>query len=109
MQVYLWKKQATIIYFTASTIILRHKPQEQQVLIRVIVILEETNIRSSQSFLSAIVLPEQVRFQPFLEGGETVSVPDGGGELIPPLGSQTGEELVQYQEVRQVGGNVIIT
>ena len=32
--------------------------------------------------------------EPFLEGGETVSVSDGGGELIPPLGGQTGEELV---------------
>ena len=30
--------------------------------------------------------------EPFLEGGETVSVSDG--ELIPPLGGQTGEELV---------------
>ena len=57
-------------------------------------ILEEPNIRSSQAFLSAVVLPEQVRLEPFLEGGETVSVPDGGGELIPPLGGQTGEELV---------------
>ena len=57
-------------------------------------ILEETNIRSSQSFLSTVVLPEQVRLKPFLEGGETVSVSDGGGELIPLLGGQTGEELV---------------
>ena len=32
--------------------------------------------------------------EPFLEGGETVSVSDGGRELIPPLGGQTGEELV---------------
>ena len=38
--------------------------------------------------------PEQVCLEPFLEGGETVSVSDGGGELIPPLGGQTGEELV---------------
>ena len=29
--------------------------------------------------------------EPFLERGETVSVSDGGGELIPPLGDQTGE------------------
>ena len=57
-------------------------------------ILEETNIRSSQSFLSTVVLPEQVRLEPFLEDGETVSVSDGGGELIPPFGGQTGEELV---------------
>ena len=57
-------------------------------------ILEETNIRCSQSFLSTVVLPKQVRLEPFLEGGETVSVSDGGGELIPPLGGQTGEELV---------------
>ena len=57
-------------------------------------ILEETNIRSSPTFLSTVVLPEQVRLEPFLEGGETVSVSDGGGELIPPLGGQTGEELV---------------
>ena len=57
-------------------------------------ILKETNIRSSQSFLSAVVFPEQVHLEPFLEGGETVSVSDGGGELIPPLRGQTGEELV---------------
>ena len=44
--------------------------------------------------LSTIVLPEQVRLEPFLESGETVSVSDGGGELIQPLGGQTGEELV---------------
>ena len=31
--------------------------------------------------------------KPFLEGGETVSVSDGGVELIPPLGGQAGEEL----------------
>ena len=55
-------------------------------------ILEETNIRSRQSFLSAVVLPEQVRLEPLLEGGE--GVPDGGGEMIPPLGGQTEEELV---------------
>ena len=61
---------------------------------RVIVILEETNIRSSHAFLSAVVFPEKVRFEPFLEGGETFSVPDGVGELIPPLGGQTKEELV---------------
>ena len=35
-----------------------------------------------------------MRLKAFLEGGETVSVSDGGGELIPPLGGQTGEELV---------------
>ena len=40
---------------------------------RPIVFLEETNIRSSKSFLSTVVLPEQVRLKPFLEGGETVS------------------------------------
>ena len=32
--------------------------------------------------------------QQYLEGGETVSVSDGGGELIPLLGGQPGEELV---------------
>ena len=48
-------------------------------------ILEETNIMSSRSFLGTVV-PEQVCLEPFLEGGETVSVSDGGGELIPPLG-----------------------
>ena len=57
-------------------------------------ILEETNVGSSKPFLSTVVLPEQVRLEPFLEGGETVSVSDGGGELIPPLGGQTGEQLV---------------
>ena len=57
-------------------------------------ILEETSIMSSKSFLSTVVLPEQVCLKPFLEGGETVSVSDGDGELIPLLGSQTGEELV---------------
>ena len=31
--------------------------------------------------------------EPFPEGGETVSVSDGGGEMIPPLGGQTGEDL----------------
>ena len=41
--------------------------------------LEETNIRSSKSFLSTVV-----RLEPFLEGGETVSVSDGAWELIPP-------------------------
>ena len=29
----------------------------------------------------------------FIEGGETVSISDGGGEMIPPLGGQIGEEL----------------
>ena len=48
---------------------------------------------SSRYFLGTVVFPEQVCLEPFLEGGETVSVSDGGGELIPPLG-QTGEELV---------------
>ena len=38
--------------------------------------------------------PAQVHLEPFLDCGETVSIPDGGGELIPPLGGQTGEELV---------------
>ena len=42
------------------------------------------NIRSCQSFQSTVVLPEQVHLEPFLEGGEKVSVSDGGGELIPP-------------------------
>ena len=56
-------------------------------------LLEEANIRSSKSFQSTVVLSEQVRLKPFLEGGETVSVSDGGGEVIPPLGVQTGEEL----------------
>ena len=56
--------------------------------------LEETNIGSSKPFLSTVVLLEQVRLEPFLEGVETVSVSDGGGELIPPLGGQTGEKLV---------------
>ena len=46
-------------------------------------ILEETNIMSSKSFLGTVVFPEQVCVEPFLEGGETVSVSDGGGELIP--------------------------
>ena len=55
--------------------------------------LKEANIRSSKSFLNTVVLPEHVRLKPFLEGGETVSVSDGGGEVIPPLGGQTGEEL----------------
>ena len=55
---------------------------------------EETNIMSSRSFLGTVVFPEQVCLEPILEGGETVSVSDGGGELIPPLGGQTGEELV---------------
>ena len=32
---------------------------------------------------------------PILEGGET-AVSDGGGEVIPPLGGQTGEELVDF-------------
>ena len=58
-------------------------------------ILEETNIRSSQAFLNAVLLPEQVRLEPFLEGGETVSVSDGGGELIPPLG---GHQLINSKE-----------
>ena len=58
-------------------------------------ILEETNIMSSRSFLSTVVIPEQVCLEPFLEGGETVSVSDGGGELIPPLGGQKGEELAE--------------
>ena len=31
--------------------------------------------------------------KPFLKGGKTVSVSDEGGEIIPPLGGQTGEEL----------------
>ena len=57
-------------------------------------ILEETSIRYSKSFLSTVVLLEQVRLEPFLGRGETVSVSDGGGELIPPLGGQTGEKLV---------------
>ena len=48
---------------------------------------------SSRSFLGTVVFPEQVCLEPFVEGGETVSVSDGGGELIPPLGGQTGEEL----------------
>ena len=45
-------------------------------------ILEETNIMSSRSFLGTVVFPEQVCLEPILEGGETVSVSDGGGELI---------------------------
>ena len=49
---------------------------------------------SSGSFLGTIVFLEQVCLEHFLEGGETVSVSDGGGELIPPLGGQTGEKLV---------------
>ena len=32
--------------------------------------------------------------EPILEGGEPVNVSDGGGELIPPLGGQTGEDVV---------------
>ena len=55
-------------------------------------ILEETSGPANHSY--TIVLPEQVRLEPFFDGGETVSVSDGGGELIPPLGGQTGEELV---------------
>ena len=35
-----------------------------------------------------------MRIEAFFEGGETVSVSDGGGELIPSLGGQTGEGLV---------------
>ena len=53
-RVYLWKKQATIIYFTASTIILSQL-QLRATSLSVIVILEET-IRSSQAFLSTVVL-----------------------------------------------------
>ena len=34
-----------------------------------------------------------MRLKPFLEGGETVSISDGGREVIPPLWGQTGEEL----------------
>ena len=34
-----------------------------------------------------------MRLYPFLEVGDTVSISDGGGERIPPLGGQTGEEL----------------
>ena len=49
---------------------------------------------SSRSSLGIVVFPEQVCLEPFLEGGEIVSVSDAGGELIPPLGGQTGEELV---------------
>ena len=49
---------------------------------------------SSESFLGTVVFPEQVCLEPFLERGETVSVSNGGGELFPPLGGQTGEELV---------------
>ena len=41
-----------------------------------------------------VVFPEQVCLEPILEGGETVSVSDGGGELIPPSGGRTGVELV---------------
>ena len=43
---------------------------------------------SSRSFLGTVVFPEQVCLEPFLEGGETVSVSDGGGELIPESLSQ---------------------
>ena len=35
-------------------------------------ILEETNIMSSRSFLGTVVFPEQVCLEPILEGGETV-------------------------------------
>ena len=94
-RVYLWK-QATKIYYTASTIVLR----QLQLTNKSNKSLNKSHcdpggdIRSSQTFLSAVVLAEQVRLEPFLEGGETVSVSDGGGKLIPPLGGQTGEELV---------------
>ena len=47
-------------------------------------LLEEANIRSSKSFLCTVELLEQVRVKPFLDGGETVSVSDGGVEVIPP-------------------------
>ena len=66
-------------------------------------ILEETNIRSSKSFLSTVVLPEQVRLEPFLEDGETVSVSDGGGELIPPLGVRQEKSLCWDWELLSVG------
>ena len=56
--------------------------------------MRKLTIGSSKPFLSTVVLPEQVRLEPFLEGGKTVSVSYEGGELIPPLGGQTGEELV---------------
>ena len=45
-------------------------------------ILEEANIGSSKPFFSSVLLPEQVRLEPFLEGRETVSVSDGGGEVL---------------------------
>ena len=35
---------------------------------------------------------------PFLEGGETVSVSDEGGEMIPSLGGQT-VAVVQFAQV----------
>ena len=52
------------------------------------------SLREKPANSCTVVLLEQVRLEPFLEGGETVSVSDGGGEMIPPLGGQTGEELV---------------
>ena len=68
-------------------------------------ILEESNIRSRQSFLGTVVFPEQVRLKPFLEGGETVSVSDGGGELIPPLGARQEKSLCWDQVVLSGGTN----
>ena len=57
-------------------------------------ILEETSIGSSKPFLGTFVLPEHCVLSLFLNvGRQTVSLMDGG-ELIPPLGGQTGEELV---------------
>ena len=40
-------------------------------------------------------------FEPFLEGGETVSVSDGGGELIPPLGNQLPSPQLCPLQVRR--------
>ena len=46
-----------------------------------------------QIFLKCCCTPGTSGSLAFFEGGETVNVSDGGGEVIPPLGGQTGEEL----------------
>ena len=75
------KKQATKLYCTASTIVtvgqlqLTNKRNKS---------LNKShcdpggNIGSSQTFLSNVVLPEQVSLLPFLEGGDTVSLMEVG-------------------------------
>ena len=68
-------------------------------------ILEETKIGSSKPFLSPVVLPEQVRLEPLLECViQTVSVSDGGGELIPHWGARQEKSLCWDRAVRPPGG-----